>query len=157
MNSKKLQVAQVANWFIQKSHENNDIITHLKVQKLCYLANALCLSETIFPLFEDYVYAYRYGPIITNLFERLKDYGNEPINKYIGTKIGTKLFPEKDDERIVFLNEVWERFGGLSAIELSYICNKEGTPWFDIRGKFFDDKDDDKIIMEYSLIRRQFK
>ena len=53
--------------------------THLKLEKLVYLCFADYLCEKKKKLFDDTIYAFKYGPVVLSVYKTYKKYGGEPI------------------------------------------------------------------------------
>lgn len=63
----KLQGLDIAKYILSRC-----VCTHLKLEKLVYLCYADYLCRTKKQLFEDTVYAFRYGPVVGSVYERFK-------------------------------------------------------------------------------------
>ena len=63
-------VLDVAQWFLAK-----EPMTHKKLQKLCYYAQAWHLALLNEPLFNENVEAWIHGPVIPALYAKYADYG----------------------------------------------------------------------------------
>ena len=55
--------------------------THLKLEKLVYLCFAEYLCQYDDELYDDCIYAYKYGPIVKSVYEKYKGYGYKEIEK----------------------------------------------------------------------------
>ncbi len=74
----------VANAFLDLAKKSEEEITHMKLQKLIYIAHGFNLSNFDFPLIDEQVEAWRYGPVIRSVYDEFKSYGHDPITKYGG-------------------------------------------------------------------------
>lgn len=139
--------ARIANYFIEKSDYT---ITPMKVLKLVYIAHGWCLAITDSPLIDEPVEAWRYGPVIRNLYDGFKRYGNQPI-----TELAQYLYEEENisQECSKLLDKIWGIYGDYTGVQLSNLTHKKGTPWDKIwkqheaRADFY--KIDDELIKNY--------
>lgn len=126
----------VANYFITKSIESGTDLTPMKVLKLVYIAHGFYLAATKGkePLISETIEAWKYGPVISSLYHKLKHLGNgqiqEPISIYhmVGTAI-RKVVPMPKEELFPFLDQVWDAFKGFTGGQLSTLTHQEGTAW----------------------------
>ena len=98
-------------------------LTNLKLQKLCYYAQGFSLGKLGRPLFLDDIQRWNHGPVIPNLYQQYKTFGNKPIPAPDNLNLG--LFSA---EVRGVLNSVIQRYGGLSAQALRNQTHKE-SPW----------------------------
>lgn len=131
-------VREVANFFIRKSLKEDVDMTHLKLQKLVFIAHGWNLALNDLPLIENRIEAWPYGPVIPELFHELKHFGRGQIDMaitfYDPWKEETDTYKGNftDDEKAV-LGEVWRVYGSKSAVFLSDLTHRPGTPWSKVR------------------------
>jgi len=115
----------VANTFLKLAQESGRTITNLKMQSLVYIAHGYTLAIIDRPLINDEIKAWNFGPVIPDLYEKLRRYGREHIQEQIpnNTPIDD-IVPEK---RIIAL--VWEKYKDHSAGQLSALTRLAGAPW----------------------------
>lgn len=133
--------------------------SHLKLEKLCYLCYADYLCKTGKQLFDDIIFAFRYGPVIGTVYEKYKEYGGLEINKC--EEIIEKqeqlelpresriLFSENGIKKVKSINETLEKYGKLPAWELVKITHNEGTPWKHVYKGIIYDVISDEVILKY--------
>jgi uncharacterized phage-associated protein len=68
-----------ANNFIVQASECGVNMSHLKLQKLLYILYAGFLARSGNPLFSNRFVAWKYGPVITDLYDAFSSYGRGPI------------------------------------------------------------------------------
>lgn len=126
----EVSAVDVADYFVSLSYKDEEIdenvhegITNLKLQKLLYFSQAAHLALHDEKLFEEDVEAWKYGPVIRNVYGKYKKYGNKPIPL---TKTKVKL----DERTQYFLDGIWELLDKYSAGELMYITHQH-KPWKD--------------------------
>lgn len=118
---------QVANWFLANiDRAAGDLITHLKLQKLVYYAQAWSLASRGVPLFDEDIQAWAHGPVAPSVFRAFRDRGMEPIP-------APARVPQLDPEATELLREVLEVYGEHSAKKLEMLTHSE-KPWRDARG-----------------------
>ena len=116
----------IANWFINRAIDDapksGEFITHLKVQKLLYYAqgfNKIINNEC---LFKEKILAWQYGPVVEDVFQKLKHYGANGISKKIRLEEKIDASVEK------VLNLVYDKLGQFSAYRLVEMTHSE-RPW----------------------------
>jgi len=132
----------VANTIIIKSLRENKSITPMKLQKLLYMVYACYLAKTNIPLFAERFEAWQYGPVISNVYNEFKQYGNSSIDMpYLSKGDNAHYTLEKG----VFgscLQEVWSKYSDFTGIALSKITHEDNSAWNKKSlGQFLDDKD----------------
>ncbi len=115
---------EAANYLVYLMKGAVDDLSNMKLNKLLYYAQGQCLKQTGEPLFNDDIEAWQYGPLIKNVYQRYRSFGNEPITecddaaaKSIGKQVATLL-----------LNTARE-YGRFSAFELKDKTHEKNGPW----------------------------
>lgn len=134
--------------------------THLKLEKLTYLAFAEYLCKYNKELYQDSIYAYKYGPVVETVYRKYKRYGYKEI-EYDDEDIDTDgLYEMPSRSRILFaedgvnkaksIDDTLEIYGVLSAERLVGLTHKQKTPW-DVsgRGMCMDEIIKNDTIKEY--------
>lgn len=117
----------IANWFInQFDKESGDVVTHLKVQKLLYYAEAWTQLLLERQLFEENIEAWAHGPVVREVFDTFKDFGWQPLSISEELK---KIDPEVED----VLFQVMDAYGEASAKTLENMTHMD-RPWINARG-----------------------
>lgn len=134
----------IANWFLANiSREAGDVITHLKLQKLVYYAQAWSLAARGEPLFGEDIQAWAHGPVVPSLFRAFRDYGMNPIP-------APASVPRLDGETVELLAEVLEVYGEHSARKLEQLTHSE-RPWRDARGNLPPEARSDAVISKAAM------
>lgn len=134
--------------------------THLKLEKLVYLSFADYLCKYDKELFKDYIYAYKYGPVVKSVYDTYKKYGYKEIEQEADSIDTTDLYEMPARSRILFaedgiskiksIDETIERYGSLSAGELVSLTHKKLTPWnLSGAGQYMDKIIEKDIIKKY--------
>lgn len=115
----------IANFFINKAHQSdcNDL-TPMKLLKLVYIAHGWNLGIYNDPLFIEEVSAWKFGPVIRPLYDRVKIYRSNPIKEPLPS-----IAEEIDSRDLELLEAVWKKYGALDGITLSHITHQPGSPW----------------------------
>ncbi|OWQ46826.1 hypothetical protein CDL60_10435 [Roseateles noduli] len=127
--------AIVANAVLYRAKQRGIRISHLKLQKLIFFVHAWRLALHDLPAVVERPEAWEYGPVFETLFHRLKNLGHEAIRQYIETVESRTngyqtLMPSTED--VAFwrvLDEVMDRYGRLTAAQLSALGHEPGGPW----------------------------
>ena len=121
----------IANYFIGKSLEEKIMLTPMKLQKLIYHAHGWYLALYDKPLLDKEIEVGKYGPVISELYQDLKIYGNspiiQPIKEFNGDDFITPIV--KEDEIKKFLCKIWEEYSPYSEFKLSNSLNSPESPW----------------------------
>jgi uncharacterized phage-associated protein len=157
----------IANYFLQLADSSDRKIDAMKMQKLVYFAHGWCLALKDSPLITERIEAWRYGPVVRELYGAFRDAGSGPIthpayeavfeNGKIGFYIST--IDEEDEDGQVdkdfakhLLDEIWKVYGEFSAIQLSNLTHEPDTPWSETWSL-----DKGNTIISDELIKSYFK
>lgn len=120
---------EIADWFIAKAAASGDLVTHLKVQKLLYYAEAWCQVILGKELFSESIQAWAHGPVVPEVFHRFKSHGWNALP----IPSPTALTAVDGDARLV-LEQVFETYGDLPAKTLEDMTHSD-EPWVAARGQ----------------------
>jgi uncharacterized phage-associated protein len=132
MNNKSYTPRNIADWFLcQVDRDAGDSITHKKLQKLVYYAQAWSLALNGRPLFNDELQAWRHGPVPRDLFDSFSGNGWQalPLPDQDKCSACNRLIADDD---VALLEEVIEIYGGLTASRLEALTHNE-EPWLEAR------------------------
>ncbi len=133
----------IAIWFILKNnaevleHEatNDDYevyegITHLKLQKLLYYAQGVCLAITGNTLFNEEIQAWQHGPVVAEVYDRFKENGRNNITIEIDENIKSNIRNIENNREISeILNMVYDNFAIYTAWQLREMSHVKNGPW----------------------------
>ncbi|MFV0351399.1 MAG: Panacea domain-containing protein [Oscillospiraceae bacterium] len=115
-----VEIIDIANWFLHKEN-----MTHKKVQKLCYYAQAwsyalrdIAISSTTFE-------AWVHGPVSPELYSQYAGSGFIELSP-------TSLNHIFSSEELEILESVWETYGSSTANSLEVLTHGE-MPWINAR------------------------
>lgn len=132
--------------------DNYDVyegLTHLKIQKLLYYADGINLAINEEPLFKEKIHAWQHGPVIDDVYSRLKNNGSKEIefdNKYI------EIIEEINNNPILYntLVTTYENYAGYTAWQLREKTHVKGSPWQrTVDEKGMGKEIDKKMIKDY--------
>lgn len=119
-----LTAQDAARYFLAINDEDaGDLISHLKLQKLCYYAQGFHLAIYEEPLFNERIEAWQHGPVVPDLWQEYARYGGGSIEKPSDMD-----FAPYSEEAQELLNEVYEVYGQFSAWKLRNMTHDE-APW----------------------------
>lgn len=111
-------IFDVAQWFLSKHS-----MTHKKLQKLCYYAQAwYCALYDGTPFFNEQFEAWVHGPVCKALYSRYADYGWSAIPM---TENNDAVF---DQQQLDILNAVFDLYDNYNGDQLEEITHRE-SPW----------------------------
>lgn len=119
-------VLTVADDILKIAKEKGKSLTPMQLVKLSYIAHGWSLALLDRPLFHNRIEAWKYGPVIPDLYRATKSYGRNPIPHSAIKDSGT---PSVMPETHAFLEDVFNKYGDLSGPTLSYLTHQSGTPW----------------------------
>ena len=127
-------VITVANTLLEKSVSEDEALTHMKLQKMAYCLHGWHLAVSDAPACAQLAEAWKYGPVWSELYHALKHHGHELIRNFVTDldENGRVVFytvPKANREFHEMVEEVWRKYAPYSAVELSEMTHKPGTPW----------------------------
>lgn len=130
--SKMVTIFDVANYFIKKSNSDEESsITPLKLQKLCYYAQAWSLVWDNKELFKEEFEAWVHGPANYDLFKKYQQSTRNSIIEKVDNDFDEGIFNE---EQIETLDVIWNEYGKYTGTYLEQLTHQE-EPWKTTRGK----------------------
>jgi len=137
----------VAEYFIKLANYHGESITHLKLQKLIYYAQAwhIALNDKT-PLFEENreFQAWQHGPVNYDLYKEYKKYLYNQINHEPDEELINEYLSEDDKEFIEEVASVYLQYG---AYKLELMTHQE-EPWIKARGGLPNDASSNAVIDE---------
>lgn len=126
-----VNIFDVAHYFLSRVElDSGSIITHLKLQKLCYYAQAWHLVFDDHPMFNEKFQAWAHGPACPELWDKYKEFKWMPLAPPEEGEFDGKAFSQSDVET---LEAVWETYGCYDGKYLEDLTHQE-DPWIIARG-----------------------
>jgi uncharacterized phage-associated protein len=143
----------IANQFIDLAAQENRKLTPMQLIKLSYIAHGFSLAIFKRALLKEGVEAWRYGPVIPGLYQRLKQFGSSPVPGPVPPTIFERR-EDVDDEDKALLQVVYEKYGHFTGVQLSHLTHKPGTPWHEsyVPGEYGTPIDDGQIQVHYATL-----
>jgi len=121
---------QVAQYLIDKAAEDKNTLTPMQLLKLVYMCHGWMLGIHSRPLIKDRVEAWRYGPVIPDLYHSIKHYRDKPVQKLGGFWNKAKFDADEfDPDEKSIMDQVYDLYGKYTGIQLSALTHQSGTPW----------------------------
>lgn len=128
----------IAIWFLLKDNEsykkfNTDEepyekITNMKLQKLLYYAQGICLAMHNKPLFYEKIEAWKHGPVIPEVYCKYSAFKGTPLE--IGDYNSAKINEIEDNDEIRNILEItFNNFAIYTAWQLRNMTHQENSPW----------------------------
>jgi uncharacterized phage-associated protein len=118
-------VIDIADEILRIAKRREKSLTPLQLMKLVYISHGWSLGLDRGDLFSNRIEAWKYGPVIPDLYRATKSYGRDPIPL---DKIDLRAM-SVDTATSAFLEKVFEKYGHLSWYQLSQLTHRAGTPW----------------------------
>jgi len=119
-------VLTVADAILKIAKSRGKDLTPMQLVKLTYIAHGWSLGLRGIDLFQNRIEAWQYGPVIPDLYHATKSYGRNPIPL---NAVGDSADIQVSRADLAFLEDVFDKYGHLDGITLSYMTHKAGTPW----------------------------
>lgn len=125
-NSQTYDALTIADAMLKIGKRKGQTMTPMKLLKLVYIAHGFSLALLERDLFKNRIEAWKFGPVIPDLYQATKRFGRGEIPlDLIGDPDDTSVDPQVQS----FLEDVYDKYGHLNGIQLSYLTHQSGTPW----------------------------
>jgi uncharacterized phage-associated protein len=140
-------VLTVADAVLKIAKARGQSLTPMQLMKLVYIAHGWSLGIRSFGLFHNRIEAWQYGPVMPDLYHATKQFGRNSIPL---AKVGDAEDLPVDESDAAFLTDVFDKYGHLNGIQLSYLTHQSGTPWDkSYRKNVLGQAISDQLIMEH--------
>ncbi len=116
-----ISVAEHIRWL---RHDAGEPTTPLHVVKLVYIAHGWMLGLCDRALMDQSVEAWRYGPVVPEVYHQYKDFGGDHIMVKASSMADVM---DTDQREIVEATE--KSYRRFTAVELSALTHEKGSPW----------------------------
>ena len=124
-----LTAITIAALILRRLKAKNKTCTSHQLVKLAYIAYGWGLAVFNKKIFYDRIEAWRYGPVIPDLYYATKRYGHNPIPSDALGDIDDSKFPEIDNVISLLLDDVISAYGDFTGIQLSSMTHEADSPW----------------------------
>ena len=114
----------VANRLLQLAWTAGHSLTPMQLLKLVFLCHGWMLGLYHRELIQEDVQAWKYGPVIPELYRATKKYRNGPVTDPL--RGGAGRFDELEDDLI---RQVFDHYGRYDGRTLSNLTHETGSPW----------------------------
>lgn len=114
----------IANKFIELAGEHGNSLTPMQLLKLVYIAHGWMLGLYGVPLIKNRIQAWKFGPVIPDLYHAVKHCKDGPVLNPI--RVPDEPFAEAEDN---IIRQIYEIYGEISGVGLSNLTHQPGTPW----------------------------
>lgn len=122
-------VLTVADAILKIAKAKGQSLTPMQLMKLVYIAHGWSLGLRDVDLFRNRIEAWQYGPVMPDLYHATKQFGRNPIPL---DRVGDENQIPVSFDDACFLRDVFDKYGHLSGIQLSYLTHQSGTPWDEV-------------------------
>ena len=118
----------VADEILRLAKRRGLSLTPMQLMKLTYMSFGWFMANRGERLFPERIEAWKYGPVMPDLYRATKAWGRNPIPlDHISDELGAV-----DADTSSFLSQVVDKYGHLSGIALSNLTHNAGTPWHQV-------------------------
>ena len=119
----------IAQLFVNRAIKEGNPITQMKLQKIVYFAHGLYLASHNEPLIKENFQAWKFGPVVPDIYHTYKFYGSTPITD-TDWVLKKDFHPELvDNEAKEVIEDTWEALKDANTIQLSNWTHQKGSPW----------------------------
>ena len=135
--SRKYSAIDLSTYIIKYANENKKPITNLYLQKILYYIQAAQLVEKGETIFDEKIMAWKYGPVIEDVYFTFSPFGSSVINS--ANIINDSIEIDEDTKRRI--NKVVDEKMKIPAWKLVRQTHNE-DPWIDAtsNGKYLNDE-----------------
>jgi len=131
----------VANYFLQLAEKEGKKLTPMQAIKLVYVGHGWHLAITGKPLIEEQVEAWKWGPVVPDVYHEFKRFGSGPITDRAmritwqpGDEYSVRYpqIPDDDESTRHILDRTWKVYSKFTGSQLMSMTHQRGTPWFTV-------------------------
>jgi uncharacterized phage-associated protein len=121
----------IAYAFVEKGIEEGQFVTQMKLQKMVYFAHGYHLAKYGEPLINEQFEAWKFGPVVEDIYQTYKLYGSDPIMDTFFLPKPPRAYRYKplSDSALDAIDYTWKLTKSLSATQLSQWSHLDGSPW----------------------------
>lgn len=145
----QIPAVAIANKILEIAWKSNIDLSQIQLQKLVYIAHGWFLGGTGRPLIREEVCAWKFGPVIPELYNSFKFFGATKISKerYNTYKLlSSASFSEITLEHlnldktlykslVEFLEGIWNTYKEKDSFDLVELTHEKNSPWSYVKRK----------------------
>lgn len=116
----------IAKQFLKLAKEDGEVLEPMKLLKLTYIAHGWYLGFYDKPLMKNSVQAWKYGPVIPELYHVTKRFGFRNVDLETIELYSENKLNDKDQS---FVKTIWNAYKKFTGPELSIKTHMKNTPW----------------------------
>ena len=116
----------ISKEFLRLASQEGKGVDTMKLLKLTYIAHGYYLGFFDRSLFSNKVEAWKYGPVIPELYGVIKRFRSMAVDIELVDLYSEHEVSQEDRE---FLASMWQSYKHLSGRELSALTHQPGSPW----------------------------
>lgn len=122
-----------AAWAVLREAKIQDKpLSNLQLQKLVYICHGYLLGWKNVPLIEDKIEAWKYGPVIAEVY---KEFNNEDKEIEVSGAENIITDLDKDENAKACIRQVVKIYGDYNGNQLVNLTHQEDSPWFEAFNK----------------------
>ena len=134
----------------------------MKLNKIIYIAHGTNLAANDFPLIDELVQAWKFGPVVSSIYHKLKYFGMFKITDEIPEidlddhgRIVENNYKIDNKNILHLLTKTWDNYKKYSGFQLSNWTHLPESPWYKI---WFEDggKNQREKLIPNELIKSYF-
>lgn len=139
----------IAYAFVEKGIEEGQFVTQMKLQKMVYFAHGYHLAKYGEPLITEKFEAWKFGPVVEDIYQTYKLYGSDPIMDTFFLPKPPRAYRYKplSETAVDAVEYTWKVTKNLSGAQLSQWSHLDGSPW----AKIYDAANPSAAIPEESI------
>lgn len=136
----------VAKYLLDLAKSEGKTIAPMKLLKLTYIAHGYNLGFNKGPLIENSVQAWKYGPVIPELYHATKKFGSFPVDGELIDLLSTQELKDEDKH---FISLIWNSYKHLGGLQLSTLTHQPETPWAKTYDGGYHKNISNEVIQDY--------
>lgn len=116
----------IAERILELAKAQGRTLTPMQLLKLVYICHGFSLGLFGRPLTLHNAEAWKFGPVIPELYHAIKQYKSSPVESVAPCAVERTEFDENDSKLI---ETVYNKYGKLTGVQLSRLTHTKGSPW----------------------------
>lgn len=117
----------VANKLLELAKKDRKTLTPMQLIKLVFLCQGWMLGLYGRHLINDPVEAWRYGPVLPDLYNKIKQFRSNPVTHIEDSQKANHT--DFDEEETDIIKQVYNIYGNMDGIQLSVLTHEKDGPW----------------------------